>query len=145
MLWIKSDQTRLEEFAAFLQRVLAHKQLLLNKIIQLFLQSHLSVELIQENLDGHRSDDVVEKRPRIEFNLNTETRVIENIMNLKLEKINNTQNTYHGPTESYRSVQNLFNNKRKSVVHNHNYMNAVVEDSNDEDDVKVPLRSKVLY
>ena len=92
----------------------------------------------------HRSD-VVEKRPRIEFNLNTETRVIENIMNLKLEKINNTQNTYHGPTESYRSVQNLFNNKRKSVVHNHNYMNAVVEDSNDEDDVKVQLRSKVLY
>ena len=135
MLWIKSDQTRLEEFAAFLQKVLVHKQLLLNKIVQLFLQSHLSVELIQENLEGNRNDEVIEKRPRIEFNLNTETKIIDNITNLKLEKINIAQNTYHGPTESYRSVQNLFNNKRKIVVNN--YMNAVVEDSNDEDDVKV--------
>ena len=86
MLWIKSDQTRLEEFAAFLQKVLVHKQLLLNKIVQLFLQSHLSVELIQENLEGNRNDEVIEKRPRIEFNLNTETKIIDNIKNLKLEK-----------------------------------------------------------
>ena len=99
------------------------------------MQSHLSVELIQENLEGNRNDEVIEKRPRIEFNLNTETKIIDNITNLKLEKINIAQNTYHGPTESYRSVQNLFNNKRKIVVNN--YMNAVVEDSNDEDDVKV--------
>ena len=45
--------------ATFLTGVLAETKFLSNKALQLFLQTQLSMEMIKENLDGKRDDDVI--------------------------------------------------------------------------------------
>ena len=135
VLWIKSQQLKLEEIARFLQNILSNKNFFHSRIVQLFLQSNLSTEFIQENIDGKRNDEVstVPRITTLEFKLENDTKVIEKIVKLHLDKVtvNNPQITYHGPTDSnHKSVQNLFSSKRKSLVHHHNHMQSLAEDSN---------------
>ena len=103
-LWIENQKTKLEEIATFLLRLLSCKEILRSKVLQLFLQTQLGTNFIQENLEGKRND-LVSGVPKVETN--TEPKVIH----LNLPKI--SQNTYHGPSESYVSVKNLFNDNRK--------------------------------
>ena len=58
VLWIKRPQLKLEEIATFLQNIVSNKNFVHSRIIQLFLQSNLSTEFIQENVDGKRNDEV---------------------------------------------------------------------------------------
>ena len=132
VLWIKSERLKLEEIATFLQNILSNKQLLQSQIVQLFLQSNLSTEFIQENIDGKRHDEV-NKVPRIsvtDFMQEKDPKVNEKFMKLYQDRltVDNPQITYHGPSDtSHKSVQNLFNRK-KSVVHYHNHMQSLAED-----------------
>ena len=103
-LWIENQKTKLEEIATFLLRLLSCKEILRSKVLQLFLQTQFGTNFIQENLEGKRND-LVSGGPKVETN--TEPKVIH----LNLPKI--SQNTYHGPSESYVSVKNLFNDNRK--------------------------------
>ena len=154
-LWVTDTGTRVQEIAAFLQRVLAIRQLLLCNIVHLFLQSHLSVDFIQENVDGKRQDDVslIPRIPRIEFNLDNDHSVFENILKLKLDEqktVESSQKTYHGPTtqsDSHKSVQNLFK-KRKSSGQTNNMMahlQALAEDSNFETNSRNKQRGSIVY
>ena len=154
-LWVADTGTRVQEIAAFLQRVLAIRQLLLCNTVHLFLQSHLSVDFIQENVDGKRQDDVslIPRIPRIEFNLDNDRSVFENILKLKLDEqksVESSQKTYHGPTtqtDSHKSVQNLFK-KRKSSGQTNNMMahlQALAEDSNFETNSRNKQRGSIVY
>ena len=107
-LWIKNQQTKLEEIALLILRCLSNKDIINKKVFQLFLQTNLCRDLIQENLEGKRND-VVARVPNIEkeMKLEEETKVIH----FNLPKVN--QNTYHGSSDSYKSVKNLFNDNRK--------------------------------
>ena len=128
VLWIKSERLKLEEIATFLQNILSNKQLLQSQIVQLFLQSNLSTEFIQENIDGKRHDEV--RISVTEFMQEKDPKVNEKFMKLYQDRltVDNPQITYHGPTDtSHKSVQNLFNRK-KSVVHYHNHMQSLAED-----------------
>ena len=153
VLWIKSQQLKLEEIAKFLQNILSNKNFFHSRIVQLFLQSNLSTEFIQENIDGKRNDEVntVPRIPVLEFKLDNDTKVIEKITKLNLDKVTvtNPQITYHGPTDSnHKSVQNLFSTKRKSLVQHHNHMQALAEDSNTELDrsfMKHRNNSGIIY
>ena len=58
-LYILSYPTVSLHLAAFLTGVLAENQILSNKALHLFLQTQLSMEMIKENLDGKRDDDVI--------------------------------------------------------------------------------------
>ena len=53
-----SQQRKLQKFAKFLSEVLSERQYLSNKALHLFLQTNVSKEKIQQNLDGVRDDDV---------------------------------------------------------------------------------------
>ena len=138
VLWIKRPQLKLEEIATFLQNIVSNKNFVHSRIIQLFLQSNLSTEFIQENVDGKRNDEVntVPRIPLLDFNSdNHTTKVIKRITDLSMDDISvtmkNAQVTYHGPAYSnHKSVQSLFNGKRKSLIHNHNnHMQSLTEDS----------------
>ena len=87
---------------------MSNKDIINKKVFQLFLQTNLSRDLIQENLEGKRND-AVSRVPNIErvMKLEEETKVIH----FNLPKVN--QNTYHGSSDSYKSVKNLFNDNRK--------------------------------
>ena len=124
MLWIKDSSSKLEEIAQFLKQIVCHKQLMLNRSVQLFLQTNMSTEYIQENVEGKRHDDVI---PRIEFK--PETEIVEKISKLDLQKLPGNQITYHGPTDSHKSVQNLFAVRKKSIFVNH-IMQPLTEDQN---------------
>ena len=66
------------------------------------------MNFIQENLEGKRNDSV-SKVPKLD--LKTEPKII----NFDLPKVN--QNTYHGSSDTYKSVKNLFNdNRKKSLI-----------------------------
>ena len=58
LLLFNSQHRKLEIFAKFLSSVLHERQYLSNKALHLFLQTNLSLERIQQNLDGVRDDDV---------------------------------------------------------------------------------------
>ena len=51
--------------ATFLTGVLAETQFLSNKAIHLFLQTQLSMEMIKENMEGKRDDEVVVDKNRV--------------------------------------------------------------------------------
>ena len=107
-LWIKDKQTKLEAIATFLLRVLSSKEIIRSKAVQLFLQTQICMNFIQENLEGKRNDSV-SKVPKLD--LKTEPKII----NFDLPKVN--QNTYHGSSDTYKSVKNLFNdNRKKSLI-----------------------------
>ena len=128
VLWIKDRQTKLEEISEFIKQILYHKHLMLNRIVQLFLQSSMSTDFIQENIDGGRHDEVAST-----LEIKKEAHFAENISKLNLAKVSG-QMTYHGPTESHKSVQNLFPMRKKSIVINHNpYMQPLTEDNFDPD------------
>ena len=58
-LYILSYPTISYHLATFLTVVLAENQILSNKALHIFLQTQLSMEMIKENLDGKRDDDVI--------------------------------------------------------------------------------------
>jgi len=69
IFWALSQQKKIEKLATFLAQVLEERQYLGNKALHLFLQSSLSTEIIAENLEGRRDDDLpnsalTEKRRR---------------------------------------------------------------------------------
>ena len=158
VLWIKRQQLKLEEIATFLQNIVSNKNFVHSRIVQLFLQSNLSTEFIQENVDGKRSDEVntVPRIPILEFKSDNDTsKVIKKLTELSMDDITvtvkNAQVTYHGPAYSnHKSVQSLFNGKRKSLVHHHNHhMQSLAEDSNTKRDRSVQKHrnnsSSIIY
>ena len=58
-LYILSYPTISLHLATFLTSVLVEKTILSNKALHLFLQTQLSMEIIKENLDGKRDDEVI--------------------------------------------------------------------------------------
>ena len=107
-LWIKSQQTKLEEIALLILRCLSNKDIICKKVFQLFLQTNLCRNLIQENLEGKRND-LVSRVPNVEMEIKLEEEA--KVIHFNLPKVN--QNTYHGTSDSYKSVKNLFNDNRK--------------------------------
>ena len=107
-LWIKSQQTKLEEIALLILRCLSNKDIICKKVFQLFLQTNLCKNLIQENLEGKRND-LVSRVPNVEMEIKLEEEA--KVIHFNLPKVN--QNTYHGTSDSYKSVKNLFNDNRK--------------------------------
>ena len=77
ILWIQNQQTKLEEIALLILRCLSNKDIINKKVFQLFLQTNLCRDLIQENLEGKRNDAVA-RVPNIErvMKLEEETKVI---------------------------------------------------------------------
>ena len=59
-------------------------------------------------MEGKRND-VVSRVPNIEMEIQLEEEA--KVIHFNLPKV--SQNTYHGPSESYKSVKNLFNDNRK--------------------------------
>jgi len=143
LLWIKSEKHKLEELGYFLKSIISNKKLLSNKVIQLFLQSNVSQEILQENIDKVRDDDVVRTKC---INLIFSPVPVSNVENALT--LNNTSNqyTYHGSStvETHKtSVQNLFK-RRQSVVHSQ--LQSLVEDSDIVDEKSVKHRVKnVIY
>lgn len=58
LLWVASNKTKVQELANFISNLISYRELMLSRVLQLFLQTQLSVEFIQENIDGKRSDQV---------------------------------------------------------------------------------------
>lgn len=58
LLWVANNKTKVQELANFISAVISNQELMLSKVLQLFLQTQLSIEFIQENIDGKRSDQV---------------------------------------------------------------------------------------
>lgn len=143
LLWIKTEKHKLEELGYFLKSIISNQKLLSNKVIQLFLQSNVSQEILQENSDKVRDDDVVRTKC---INLNFSPVPASNVENVLT--LNNTSNqyTYHGSStvETHKtSVQNLFK-RRQSVVHSQ--LQSLVEDSDIVDEKSVKHRVKnVIY
>ena len=64
-LYILSYPTISIHLATFITGVLAEQQILSTKAIHLFLQTQLSMEMIKENLDGKRDDDVIADKNKV--------------------------------------------------------------------------------
>jgi len=58
LLWVANNKTKIQEIANFLSKVFSSQVLLTSQVLHLFLQTQLSVEFIQENLDGKRADEI---------------------------------------------------------------------------------------
>ena len=58
LLWVANNKTKVQEIANFISSVISNHSLIISKVLQLFLQTQLSIEFIQENLDGKRSDQI---------------------------------------------------------------------------------------
>ena len=58
-IYILSYPTISLQLATFLTAVMSETQFLSNKALHLFLQTQLSMEMIKENLDGKRDDEVI--------------------------------------------------------------------------------------
>ena len=111
LLWIKNKKIKLQEIASFLEKILANRQLFNNRMIQMFLQSQMSLELITDCFIGNKLQEIED----LELPLSNNESKTSSIKNMNIEM---SQKTYHGPSssDSHKSVQNLFS-KRKSVVH----------------------------
>jgi len=148
LLWIKNEKDKLEELGYFLKSIISNKKLLSNKVVQLFLQSNVSQEILQENIDKIRDDNVVRTNClTLNFNQDSDSKV-ENTSTL-----NNSSNqyTYHGSSsvesnnQTKPSVQNLFK-RRQSVVHQQPQLQSLVEDSDIIAEKSVKYRVKnVIY
>ena len=65
-----SRKSKLNSLATFLASILQEREFLSNKALHLFLQTQLSIEMIQKNLDGLRDDDVP-KNPLVDRRTNS--------------------------------------------------------------------------
>jgi len=61
ILWVTRSASQAKELAVYLSQVLQDKQLLSNKALHLFLQTRLSMEVIRDNLEGLRDDEVLDQ------------------------------------------------------------------------------------
>jgi len=58
ILWLSSSQKILNILSSFLAKILSNPELLSNKAVHLFLQSEVTTNSIQENLEGKREDKI---------------------------------------------------------------------------------------
>jgi len=61
LLWVTRSSSQAKELAVYMSQVLQDRQLLSNKALHLFLQTSLSMEVIRDNLDGLRDDEILEQ------------------------------------------------------------------------------------
>ena len=64
-LWISSYHNISIQLVNFLARVVAEKELLSNKALHLFLQTQLTMEKINDNIEGKRDDEVLIPKNKI--------------------------------------------------------------------------------
>lgn len=58
LLWVSNNKTKVQELATFISTVISNRGLIDSRVLHLFLQTQLSLDFIQENMDGKRSDQV---------------------------------------------------------------------------------------
>jgi len=69
ILWMSSYQSRLDVLSSFLAGLLSCQELLSDKALHLFLQSDISTDQIQQNLDGLRDDEIHESKNQKFWNM----------------------------------------------------------------------------
>jgi len=58
LLWVSNQKTKVHELVDFISNVISSSGLNHTRALQLFLQTQLSIDFIQENLDGKRNDQI---------------------------------------------------------------------------------------
>ena len=58
LLWTMSQEQKVEQLTSFLSQILRNKAFLALPAVHLFCQTQLSMEIIKDNMEGRRNDDV---------------------------------------------------------------------------------------